>query len=173
VLSAHPLRALFQGYKALGALTIDISTLFARYHDLQSLVLHAPDCSELPRVFPRAVPSLNHHRDCAQLLAILLQFWHRERSIKQKIAPAHHIRYFDIGSDLFGTQTSMRLVCFGAHVLPVYIRIPSLLPHSHFASAKHTHDTSHKIVSRLETGARVRGTQKQLDFTATSCGLDV
>jgi hypothetical protein len=56
------------------------------------------------------------------------------------------------------------VVCFCAHVLPLYIRIPtflpSLLPHSHFASAKNTHDTYHKIASRLETGARVRGSSE-------------
>jgi hypothetical protein len=82
-----------------------------------------------PRTTPgSSVPSLNHRRGCAQLLTILLQFYHCERSIKQKIAPAHHLRYFDIGSDLFGTRTSTRLACFCAHVLPVYIRIPSFPP---------------------------------------------
>jgi hypothetical protein len=57
--SAHPLHALFRGYKALCRLPIDISTLFARYRYLQYFYT-PPDCSEVPRVFPRALPSLNH-----------------------------------------------------------------------------------------------------------------
>jgi hypothetical protein len=118
--SAYPLRAPFQAYKALCRLTIDISTLFATYR-------YIPPTR--PQNYPgSSVPSLNHRRGCAQLLTILLQFYHCERSIKQKIAPAHHLRYFDIGSDLFGTRTSTRLACFCAHVLPVYIRIPSFPP---------------------------------------------